>query len=496
AAQAGAAQDTVDLDGQSSGLSVRMAIARGSLKLWSAAGTGVGQYQAAFPPFREVEETERSRDGICQGGVREVEHPHNDWLLGLVELGLLGGLAWIALLLFGAYRAGLALLRGTSQDAAIGAGLIAVLANAFAHGPLLISPASSVLGFLLLGAAITTRPQAQRDPTLIAALGPASLVIACIAALQAPNAWALWQHGRSLGSAAAALGDIQNAEAEIPRDELEPLLLQLEQSLDAALESVSGSALALRMTARFSPAVLGNTELRAPLWEALLMQQPNSFEALYELGLEQTRLINDSAARAAWEQALALQPTHPVLLRNIARLAFHGGDEETGDALLTQVQFQGCLEAGWIARLGEELCLLGRIPAGRSLLTREEPRLVDAGWYDALSQEARQGDLQRRSDALALVANLLWAREHAEAARWSDAVRLYRQALNRSRRYVEGGGACLRLEFAAAALIAGQDDVASAQLNGLTPTPLDLRDLPQWALDQLKENGVINATND
>ena len=104
------------------GLAVRLSLARAAFAMWSDQGAvGAGRFQASFPPYREVEETEWSRDGACQGGIREVEHPHDDWILGFVELGLLGGGAWLVWLVLGVVSACRALRRGDAQDAALGA---------------------------------------------------------------------------------------------------------------------------------------------------------------------------------------------------------------------------------------------------------------------------------------------------------------------------------------------------------------------------------------
>lgn len=486
-------------DGLRSGLAVRASIARASLAMWRTEGAvGAGRFQAVFPPYREVEETERSRDGVCQGGIREVEHPHDDWLLGFVELGLIGGTAWIVLLGIGAWRALMALRKGAAHDAALGAALLALLVNAFGHAPLLISPASSVLGFALLGAVAVARPQGASSPasprTLLAVRVAVAFAVLTTVDL-VPRAWTLWSHGRALNRTAAALGELatlsENGGQGSP--EAEQPLARLQESIDDALDSAPDSPLALRLAARFKPDTEEVQEQRSMLWEALLEEQPHSFEALYQLGLQLARDGDDAAARARWAEALALQPTHPVLLRNLARLAFHAGDDEIGEGHLALVQGNGCLESGWTAELGEELTLAGRVASGQSLMARDEPRLAgaDAVWIDALSREARLQERVRRADALSLLANLAWAREHAAAGRWSDAVRLYRQALNRSRRHLKTGATALRLELAAAALRADLTGDATAQLEGLEPEPIDVRDLPDWARGQLEASGLV-----
>jgi len=94
---------------------------------------------------------------------------------------------------------------------------------------------------------------------------------------------------------------------------------------------------------------------------------------------------------------------------------------------------------------------------------------------------------------MTLLANQLWAREHAAAGRPHDAVRLYRQALAVSRRYaaLEFGAPAVRLELAGALVLDGDEQGARTTLGALVPTPAELIALPAWAGQALLDAGLL-----
>ena len=221
------------------GFAVRLRIARTLPAMVAAGGffgAGPGQFLAAYPPHRDPRELELSSIGREPGLERVVEHPHNDWLLPLVESGPLGGAAF---LLFGLCTAVacLRLLRASgraasaaptpSQEseapaAALALAWLGVGANAFLRAPLFANPAAASLSFACAGAVLaatrahrdapsapaapvpdTARalaspgPGASRSSPVLRILLAANLVLI---AVQLPRASALIVHGRSLAA--------------------------------------------------------------------------------------------------------------------------------------------------------------------------------------------------------------------------------------------------------------------------------------------------------
>ena len=135
AAPAAAASDV-------SGLEVRELVARATLPMLGEhllTGVGRGQFAAAFPPWRDAREIAlSSHDHRLQGQTTEVEHPHDDWLLGVAETGLVGGAAWLAFLLASALAAWRALRSDEPALAALGLAALGWLTAALARGPLLV----------------------------------------------------------------------------------------------------------------------------------------------------------------------------------------------------------------------------------------------------------------------------------------------------------------------------------------------------------------------
>jgi hypothetical protein len=111
-------------------------------------------------------------------------------------------------------------------------------------------------------------------------------------------------------------------------------------------------------------------------------------------------------------------------------------------------------------------------------------RTAEECW--ALSKDARKEKRDEIADAWEARAHLRWARDHAEHARWAEAVRSYRQALRVCTIHVEVP-VRVRLELAAALLMNGRDDEARAQAQGLAPTPEDWDALPAWAATKLRD---------
>jgi hypothetical protein len=82
-----------------------------------------------------------------------------------------------------------------------------------------------------------------------------------------------------------------------------------------------------------------------------------------------------------------------------------------------------------------------------------------------------------------------FAREHAAAGRWHDAVRLYRVALVPTTSLDPDGALPIRLELAAAALADGDEAEARERVAGTRPSAADWAGLPAWAGERLRATG-------
>ena len=108
----------------------------------------------------------------------------------------------------------------------------------------------------------------------------------------------------------------------------------------------------------------------------------------------------------------------------------------------------------------------------------------------ARSKAERSGGDPILADLLEARAHLLWARQHAEAGRFGDAVRSYRQCLRVTREHFAGGALRVRLELAAALAADGREDEARAEVAGLRPREADRAALPAWTASWLGRLGL------
>ena len=88
------------------------------------------------------------------------------------------------------------------------------------------------------------------------------------------------------------------------------------------------------------------------------------------------------------------------------------------------------------------------------------------------------------------MAHHLWAQEHIAQSNPKAAVRSLRQALRPTHSRHERGAPLLRLELAAALLLAGEDKAAQAELEGLTTADRADRRLHPWARQALTSAGL------
>jgi O-antigen ligase len=434
----------------------------------AALGLGPGQFQAGFPPYRDAREAELSRGGVCAGTDDEVEHAHNDWLGVFAELGVLGGALW-GLFLVLAARASLQALKETDfPTIAMGAAALALLVNALFHAPLTHAPASAPLAFVLFGAVMAREREehGMRATPLLRGGVAALLVVGALAG--AP----LVAHGRAFSAyvRARAAEDEDAARSALAR----------------ALEHLPRSAPALAQhAARAAPGAAARDA-----WAALLAVRPHDVTARDRLGFHQIVLGEVAAARASWEEALALAPTQPRILRNLVRLELLEGDAARGQELLARLRDTGCEDLRWEAELGSDLVLRGRWSDGARLLLRQDLTELVPEELSARADFRESAGEERVERALRCLANLLWARQHARASDFATAVRSYRQVLIPTRLAAPDGAPAARAELAAAELLAGHPADAAETLDGLALGGPEWDALPDWAGAVLEEAGL------
>lgn len=459
------------------GVAVRLSVARASLAMLAEhplLGVGRGQFAAAFPPWRELEELEASSLGRTPGLTTEVEHPHDDWLAGVLETGLLGGLLWLVFLVAVLVRA-LRGLRAAPGDAALACASLALLAAALVRGTLLWNPVSATVAFALFGTVLAP-PDGERERCTSARVG-LNLVLLLVA-FNATRAAAVVRHGRALART--------GGERSVAARALE------------ALEACPDSVLARSLYARF-----GREDATGPgddvsPWRRVLELRPERYEAWVAVGNAYARAELFDDARAAFERAGALDPGDPTLLKNRARLEVRARDAAAALPFLERLQAIGRLPAGW--HEGAAVDALQRVdPEGaRALLAHAHPDwnlgTPEHAWQLSETLEESAPELAR---ALGGLAQLEWARQHVAAGDPATAVRNYRQALGglavpSTEQTPSRAAPVLRLELAAALLRAGRDQEAEAQVARAAPAPADLPLLPSWAGDELVRAGLLD----
>jgi O-antigen ligase len=394
-------------------------------------GVGPGQFAARFPPYRDPEEIELSTHGRALGAETEVEHPHEDWLAPALELGAPAGIAWVLFLLAVAAAAVRALRAAEPAGRAAAAGALALLVYALVHAPLTQEPAAGSIALVLFGAVLGARGAGP------AAKGARSLALAApfLLAASAPAALAFVRHGRAL----AALAAPEARDAALAG-----------RAVGEALAACPDSAVAWTLRARLDEERAADIREVREDWQRVLERRPARVEALMQLAFADVRSGDFAAARAGYERARALDPGHPGIRRNLRVLDLQEG----------------------------------RLDDGSSWLEGARP---DPETSFARSRKERAGGDAILADLLEARAHLLWARGHAAAGRFADAVRSYRQCVRVTGNHFDGGSPRVRLELAAALGAAGRAEEGRAELASIRgAAALDRSSLPAWAGEALR----------
>ncbi|MCP3916744.1 MAG: hypothetical protein GY711_14405 [bacterium] len=454
-------------------------------------GVGPGQFQAAFPPYRDPAETLVSSLQRREPTPIEVEHAHDDWLEGFAELGLVGGAAWALFLALAGLRALRALFARDVMRQTLGLATVALLTSALANAPLLYGVASAPIAFLVLGALAggpegknegKNEDDAQRPKRRLAPLLPLACVV--LLAVRASAAYDFVRHGAALSRLARITVEM-NGETRLRSTRLGPIL-------DDALDACPDSVAALSQRAQLERARDRSGAERLVREQALLLR-PWNFEHLVGLGSLHARGKNFGEARRYYDRAGEIDATSPVLLQNRTQLALDSGDSDALIDALAELEREDALEPAWVRRAGAEQLLRGRPGLAHFLLSKLDARYAvhDPNVSYQLAQEHRSAGDKLLADGLLANAQLLFAREHIADRKPEVAIRNYRQSVRVSRDYIEGGAHLVRLEMAAAQVQAEKTEDARTTLEGFEATAAELIELPTWAGQALLDAGLL-----
>ena len=450
-------------------------------------GVGPGQFARAFPPYRDPTELALSSHQGGEPTPVEVEHVHNDWLEVWIELGVAGGLAWL-LFLGLALRAGLRALGEEDRERrALGVALIASLAAAFLNAPITSGAVAPVVIWPLMGVLLT-----QERSSAFSRLLP--LLATLLLLVRAGDALAFVRHGAALAELRSIATEAPDGSQGLPAGKLAPIL-------GRALAACPDSVVALEKRDELLRATGAPPSEREGILRRILAARPHHLAALQNLGVLRAQAGETVAAAKLLARASELAPTDPAVLRDLLLVSVEGYDEtrmlESAQALLALPSPPaGGDQHAWVRELALRLFIAGRPQAGQALLESAAPDLdlTDPDRDYALGRKLdAEGSDALLADAALATANLLWAEQDVERGNFETAVRLFRQALQIARLHPDlpGGDAPLRLEYAAALVLAGKAEEARAALLEGEVRPLHWSHLAAWAGQALLDAGLM-----
>jgi O-antigen ligase/Flp pilus assembly protein TadD len=303
---------------RASTLTVRLGIWRGAARLLADRpwlGAGLGGFSAAFPPYRDATEARLSHLHAT-AGFREVEDAHSSWVQVAAESGPAGVLAWLAVVVLGAW---LWWRRRRDADsppvhAAAGAAVLAFLVGGL-FNTLTSQPAHAALFWVLLGTAAggCVPPDAAR-------IGPWTGLLA------------------KAGTAAAIFATLFAVAVAVGERGFESAMATSDPSLRlAALAGVSGGRAA---EARASALLeQGRFEEAAREAEEALRLRPNGAVALNTLAVARLRGGDDADGEAVLHRALAGAPHAWLTHRNLGSIEFGRGNFAGAEREFARAEF-------------------------------------------------------------------------------------------------------------------------------------------------------------
>ncbi|QDU69043.1 hypothetical protein [Engelhardtia mirabilis] len=445
-------------------------------------GFGPGGFQRSFPPYRDPAEARASELNGELGAATEVEHAHNDWFEGFVELGWFGGLAWFAFLAACLAAACASITERAFGRAACAACGIAVLVNAAMHSNLIANPAASLQAMAVFGVVAGTRWGAPlgRGRARLVALAP---VVVALAAPLAP--WRLVTHGNALARSVRA--NLTLAQGGLGESEAAATRARATQALDAALVASGRTSSTALELALIDARRAGDSQLVAVLGERLHAVRPFSANAHTQRGLAAIAIGDLRAARIAFQEAAALRPHDPACAFNEVRVTLQSGLATAALDAARAAVARGALDSERVSALARDAQLGGWVgpQTARELLELAGKPLTPDDLIERADKLRDQSGTTPTVAALESMAQHLWGREHAQVGNYGIAVRSYRQAWRASCDAGQPGSPLLRLELAAAERLSGNPERAEVLLEASVPEGQVTLDLPHWAVGAL-----------
>jgi O-antigen ligase len=450
-------------------------------------GIGPGQFEREFPPYRDLAEIELSSHNRTEPTPVDVEHLHNDWLQGPVDLGLVGGLAWLAFLLLVGARALRTLMGPGAQRRGAALASLGVLLAAAGNSILLEPIASSALALPLMGVLLASdRPQRLGSPK---SRYPLAAILLLAAALHTPAALNMLRHGQALAVLAGAR-QVETTDG-LRIDGLD-VLLATNEALSFAPDSVDALASRARLPNRSRAERLGDLE-------RLLELRPHRRAARIDLGVLQAQGGRYEQALEAFDAVLILDSRQPAALANRVSVAARAGlDAELEPALaaLDLALIPGALRSRYgvgpedLLSLGLEVLRRGQFATAERLLLRADQNLkvTDPNVCWARAQAARikgQADLE---NALLAGFHLDAARSHRAEDNTRNALRSFRQAGRFSSHTPE-----VQLEWAEAHVADGNLDEARRLIEELDPQSIAIARPAPGILERLRNADLLKV---
>ena len=462
-------------------------------------GAGPGQFQASFPPFRDPAEIEASSFDRREPTPIEVEHAHNDPLTALVELGFVGGGAFVLLLILALVRAVRLIAVGDDDRRDLALAAVAVLANCTVNSPLLYGPVAPLIGFVLLGTVLGRDGRAapedagSRRPRLISQRGYERLAPGLALAtllLLSPRAISLVRYGRAMAGVPDARIVLEDGREKLDAQQLSAIL-------DEAEGHAPESPIVLEMRrAQLASVGASALEQRAAL-DRWLRRRPHSFAALMNRGVLEAREGNHEVAEAAFYRALLLDPGSPALIQNLVRLGCDRRLPSDVAEALQMLSDQGRLDPAFARRLALQKTLEGRLGVAAPLMASwraaeglEAIDLEDANaTYRAQKDAAARGDTLER-DAFTVATKVRFGLQDLSGGNAQQAATQFRLAYQKAR---DAGvdTTTLRLLMAGSFAAAGDLPVATGWMETGPFPDVEYVFLPDEASQALRDAGLV-----
>jgi O-antigen ligase/tetratricopeptide (TPR) repeat protein len=335
-------------------------------------GVGPGQFQAAFPPFRDPAEIQLSSFGRQEPTPIAVEHPHNDWFNAIVEHGPIGGGAIVLFLLIMLWRGARATWGGDSTQRDFGLAAVALLVNALFNSPLFYGPAAPAIAFAVFGVvgapAILNPGTVDDEDTAIGGgrrvlryLVPAISLAAV--GLVASRALMLVEYGRALAETPSAAVRMANGAERLDATKLGAIL-------GRAAIAAPDSPVVLEKKAQLLSRTGAPLEQQRAVLESWNTVRPHSFAGSLAMGVFHAKKGEFDEASANFERARSLDERNPLALQNLLRAACDRRDAARVEEALNDLEEAQLLTPEYLRSVGTEMLLGGRLEVAAPIIAR------------------------------------------------------------------------------------------------------------------------------